>query len=82
MALVRDTKDRYRVQWFLLAQLAGLGPAHDVRVKACLHKDAMELSWLGSNGKRYSHEVHIAATLMHPDVVNEFKVKVLMSLAT
>ena len=72
-------------QWFALSKAAGLKLLeHNIQVRPCLDRVGVEISWTGANGKRYSHIIHEMVERpggFRQDVVNEFKVKVAMSLA-
>jgi len=85
MAGYPERSDPWRAQWSALARDVGLDPRKIMRVQNCLDRDAIEFTWIGGNGKSYSHTIHIAEDRpggLREDVLNEFKVKVLMSLAT
>ena len=72
--------------WHSLCRDAGLRLLQDeVDVERCLVRYALKIMWTGRNGKRYSHTIHEVEErpggYFRQAVVDEFKVKVMMSLA-
>ena len=78
--------DPFVTRWYSLSKEVGLRLLeNDVTVERCIDRFGIDILWTGRNGKRYSHFIHEVERnpggFIRQVVVDEFKVKVMMSLA-